>query len=135
MNVSRILALGGSMSCIFREVWRIWRLEVTSVLRISGLGLTNLSPRVGAPKEHCSRASSRFVWRLDVTNVWRILALGGSMCRILRCLEALGAAGGWKWGMSRGSCPCGIPCIVFYDVWKLLGATDSNGFKRPGGSA
>ena len=28
--------------------------------------------------------------------------------------------------MSRGSCPCGAPCIVFYDVWRLLGAPDSN---------
>ena len=80
-NVSRIVALGGS---------------IRRILRVSEARGAPHSARlrnwVGPLKEPCSRASSE-VWRLrrlEVTNVSRIVSLGGSIYRILRVPEAPG---------------------------------------------
>ena len=73
-----------------------------------------------------------------MTNVWRILALGGSVCRILRCLEApggpleagsdVGESGGWKslelevWSSSvriRGLVIWKFQCLEAWRVWKF----------------
>ena len=79
-NVSRIVALGGSICRILRGS------EALGAPDSKGL-LTALRARVGPPKE----TKDRIFGSSEVTNVSRIVALGGSIYRILRRLEAPGA--------------------------------------------
>ncbi len=88
-NVSRIVALGGS-------IYRILRVSEapgsSRFLRPGETGwvrLKNLDPRGSETLEF----EVWRLWRLEVTNVSRIVALGGSMYRILRGLEARGGPG------------------------------------------
>ena len=78
MNVSRILALGGSIRRVLR------------VLRLGGAQFL-LCRRVGPLKKDltCVGGSELGSYE-DLMNVSRILAPGGSICRVLRGSEALG---------------------------------------------
>ena len=80
MNVSRVLALGGSICCV-----------VQGAGGLGGLRCNNVSIAGGSAKEgpHV-RGGSELGSYEDLMNVLRILVLGGSFCRILRGSEALG---------------------------------------------
>ena len=51
---------------------------------------------------------------------------GGSPLKPFTRLRRFGESGGWKWRMSWGFWPSEAPSIVFYEVWRFLGALDSD---------
>ena len=118
-NVSRIVALGSSIHCILQSLEAPGGPDSNDAVapgllaRVFGgletpeagsdecledrvLGRLNLSysTKFGSSWEGQIPTAFWFgVWRLEVTNVSRIVARGGSICRILRGLEAPGGPG------------------------------------------
>ena len=81
-----ILWPSGAPSVVFYKVWRLQEVPL----------LTAVRRRVGPLKQikhsRIRRTEAGSLGGLEVTNVSRIVALGGSICRILRGLEAPGGS-------------------------------------------
>ena len=82
-DVPRIVALGGSICRILRGLEAPGGPTSNQVVSAGGCLLKNLRSLIW-------EIEAWSFGRLEVTNVSRIVALGGSICRILRGLEAPG---------------------------------------------